>query len=239
MAQARGAVHRCLRVLSLLVLAALAAGCAASPTTSLTQTERAEIGSGALVMVLLRVEADVDVEILGALPGSGRVQEGRSVHPYAPGRIPNLFLKLGSFETAGEPVAAPERGLSTRSLAAGWRVLLLEPGIYYPALVTSERERIVWRMDVPRTGAVLYAGSIMLRSRAIKFFTPDSPILLRGLDVEAVGIADDRPAARRELIEYGIDPAGIEPAALRRWRPGETLVFRAPLAPPPNHPSTR
>lgn len=227
--QAPGLLLRSLRILSLLVLAVLAAGCTASPVTSLSETERATLGSGALVLVLLRVEVDVDIEILGFLPGSGSEQAGRSVHAHAPGRIPNLYLEIGSFESAGVPVAVQERGLSAGSLAAGWRVLLLEPGIYYPALGTSPRQRIIWRMDVPRTASVLYAGSVTLRGKAVKFFTADSPIVLRELEIDAVRVADDRPAARRELADHGFDPTGIEPAGLRQWRPGETLVFRAPV----------
>ena len=168
-----------------------------------------------------------------------------------------LTFSLVGFETAGVPMTPVlHRFLSDASRAAGWAAFQLDPGTWYFAAVgpdsdagrmpddrplwstrwideaslrESMRRAPRWRIDVPPDARVVYAGTLRLAGRSA-----DKPLFGKPFVVPLEGaepVLLDEAALATELVAREL-PKVEKPRAvlMQRWREGEPLVFRAPLA---------
>ncbi len=152
---------------------------------------------------------------------------------------PVVSIKLGSFETVGQPVCTSVRFLSEESRDAGWAYLLLEPGTYYlevdgagPYSVEGSLAR--WRMDVPSGLQALYVGSIEVRWYVEERYLFGAPTLKEVPPID-LPTRDESGEATRLLSD--VLPTLGTPASvpLRRWHSGDPVVIRST---PPAMPST-
>ncbi len=118
---------------------------------------------GGRMLVLLRVAT--------------RSSTGESIEPFAHSLVDdNIGFAVGSFETGGKVKRIEDmRFLSQESRAEGWFYFVLPRGAHYLALLPPRRINLFtylemfndakkWRLNVPATEAMVYAGSLHIES---------------------------------------------------------------------------
>jgi hypothetical protein len=132
-----------------------------APKTS----ERSLIQEGKLSIVLLRI--------------SGKLDDGTSVEPFPSSfHEDNMNIGVCSDEPEGKVERViVQKFLSPETRKQGWIYLTLKPGTHHLAFTGSRRTNIFtwnrqlqyarrWRIDIPKTTPVVYAGTLKLLCRS-------------------------------------------------------------------------
>lgn len=188
--------------------------------------------AGEPVRVLVRIDLAID----GA-------QE--SAFPRLSFTVDPLFaFGFGDFESAGRLSAAVRhRFLSDASRREGWAYFELAPGTWYLGVigpdsnVSSSVSRIAnqaediprWRIEVPGDARVVYAGTLRVAGRTDGRLMFGNRII-RPIPGNEPAILDERGLAEALLAAVAPQDGPPHTALMQRWRPGEPLVFRSPLA---------
>lgn len=217
------------------ILLALLTLVACAPVV-LSAKDRAEIKTGDKVLVLVRVLCTVDERPFA--PCIYRRNE--------PLLSDKLFVgfAMGSFDTCGEPGYVKVNALTDESLDEGWAVFLVSPGIFY--LYTrgpdsssfshgSESDYYKryysnaprWRIDVPASANLIYAGTITLAGKQSGTLIFGDKIIVT-IENQQMPLSDERETADNLLNRLfpGIE---IHNSIMRPWNPGKPFIFRSPL----------
>ncbi len=202
-----------------------AAGCASTRLPAASDTTA--VDAGEKVIVLLRVvaadESQQRLEPFGSVTADN-----------------NISFGLGSFDTGGEPERLQsQRFLSKESRATGWTYFVLPPGLYYLAIYPprhtdiasfrrSLRNAARWRLDVPASARLLYAGTLHLTGGSNKVIFGGR--VLSSIDDHCISVADERDLVQALTGEHF--PAWGKPRVALLQRHQGPIILRSPVPPP-------
>lgn len=205
-----------------LILLLQAIGCASVSVPTATEIDAAEAGRQAIV--LLRVICTVENE-----------------QPYEPFRYKlaanNVSFYWGSFRTGGIPDTREElRFLSTGSRKDGWTYFMLPSGTYYLMVIPPgqtgwiagmyEQYTPRWRLDVPESAKLVYAGTLHLIGRSERMFTGE-PFMKA---YQSISVTNEHALAAGLASQHfpSLEPIQVE---LVRRHEG-SFILHAPLPTP-------
>ncbi|MDW7773527.1 MAG: hypothetical protein SCH71_11630 [Desulfobulbaceae bacterium] len=191
----------------------------------LSEKEMAAVDAGEKTIVLLRIECTAG---------------GQPCEP-----LNNVTFGLGSFETAGAPKEITTRTLSQESARMGWTYFVLEPGLYYLAVLTPRQTDVFsyqkmlqdcprWKIDIPENIKFLYVGTLLLEGEGIKplfggkgIFGHD--IKWRLASIKSMTMHDDHELAVKLQHDHFTDFGPVNIALMQYWQKGDPIILRSPV----------